>query len=190
MKGIKPRKMNTASNKRSAGWLRGALMSALLLVSVVLIVVMIRFYYAELDNQLFAERSSHLLEITEKVADIYDITIARSWDSLNILEQFLSMEGAQTEEELIQLLKDMSRYRASEGNIFAAGQQLPLLCLQRQHRLLERASRDHRQPEPDAGIDHDAALPEQLLYLSLFFEAAAWTGFPSTPSEAQAIRTL
>ncbi len=56
-------------------------MAALLLVSVVLIFVMICFYYVELDNQLFAERSKHLQEITEKVADIFDITIARSWDS-------------------------------------------------------------------------------------------------------------
>ena len=107
-------------NKRSAGWLRGALMSALLLVSVVLIAVMIRFYYAELDNQMFAERSTHLLEISEKVADIFDITIARSWDSVNTLEQFLSLDGvrAQTEDELMQRLKDMSRFRASEGNVF------------------------------------------------------------------------
>ena len=95
-------------------------MSALLLVSVVLIAGMIRFYYVEMDNQLFAERSNHLLEITEKVADIFDITIARSWDSVNILEQFLSTEGlrARTEDELMQRLKDMSRFRASKDNIF------------------------------------------------------------------------
>lgn len=114
------KELNTVSNKRPAGWLRGASMSALLLVSIILIVVMIRFYYVELDNQLFAERSTHLLEITEKVADIFDITIARSWDSVNTLEQFLSMEGsrAQTEDELMQHLKDMSRFRDSKGNIF------------------------------------------------------------------------
>ncbi len=112
--------INNKSNKRPTGWLRGASMSALLLVSVVLIVVTIRFYYVELDNQLFAERSSHLQEITEKVADIYDITIARSWDSVNTLEQYLFMEGAriQTEDELMQRLKDMSRFRASQGNVF------------------------------------------------------------------------
>ncbi len=114
------KEMNTVSNKRPTGWLRGASMSALLLISVVLIFVMIRFYYVELDNQLFVERSNHLQEITEKVADIYDITIARSWDSVNTLEQFLSMEGAraQTEDELMQRLKDMSRFRASGDNIF------------------------------------------------------------------------
>lgn len=95
-------------------------MSVLLLVSVVVIVVMVRFYYVELDNQLFAERSNHLLEITEKVADIFDITIARSWDSVNTLEQFLSLEGerARTEADLMQLLKDMSRFRVSKDNIF------------------------------------------------------------------------
>ncbi len=114
------KKMNTVSDKRSSGWLRGASMSALLLVSVVLIFVMICFYYAELDNQLFVERSNHLQEITEKVAEIYDITIARSWDSVNTLEQFLSMEGfeARTEDELMQCLKDMSRFRTSQDNIF------------------------------------------------------------------------
>ncbi len=95
-------------------------MSALLLVSVILIVVMIRLYYVELDNQLFVERSNHLQEITEKVADIFDITIARSWDSVDTLEQFLSMEGTQarTEEELMQRLKEMSRFRGSQDNIF------------------------------------------------------------------------
>ncbi len=95
-------------------------MAALLLVSVVLIFVMIRFYYVELDNQLFVERSNHLQEITEKVADIFDITIARSWDSVNTLEQFLFMEDTQiqTEDELIQCLKDASRFRTSEDNIF------------------------------------------------------------------------
>ncbi len=112
--------MNTVSNKRPTGWLRGASLATLLLVSVVLILVMIRFYYVELDNQLFAERKNHLHEITEKVADIFDITIARSWDSVNTLEQFLFMENAQmqTEDELMQRLKDASRFRTSEDNIF------------------------------------------------------------------------
>lgn len=114
------KEMNTVSDKRPTGWLRGVSMSALFLVSVIVIVVMLRFYYVELDNQLFVERSNHLQEITEKVADIYDITIARSWDSVNTLEQFLSMEGtrARTEDELKQRLKDMSSFSASEGNIF------------------------------------------------------------------------
>ncbi len=112
--------IDIASDNRSTGWLRGASMSALLLISIVLIFIMIRSYYSELDNQLFAERSSHLQEITEKVADIFDITIARSWDSVNTLEQFLSTEGiqAQTEDELMQLLKDMSRFRTTQDNIF------------------------------------------------------------------------
>ncbi len=116
----KQKEMNTVSNKRPAGWLGSAFMSALLLVSVALIFVMLHFYYVEMDNQLFVERSKHLQEITEKVADIFDIAIARSWDSVNILEQFLSMEGTQskTEDELMQRLKDMSRFRSSGDNIF------------------------------------------------------------------------
>ncbi len=111
---------NMVSNKRPTGWLRGASMSVLLLVSVALLFVMIRFYYIELDNQLFVERSNHLQEITEKVADIFDITLARSWDSVNTLEQFLYMEGneAGTEDELMQRLKDMSQFRANKDNIF------------------------------------------------------------------------
>ncbi len=111
--------MNIASGKRPGDWLRSAAMSTLLLVSVILILVMIRSYYVELDNQLFVERSRHLEEITEKIADIFDITIARSWDSVNILERFLSMEGskAQTEDEFMQRLQEMSRFR-SEDNIF------------------------------------------------------------------------
>lgn len=114
------KEINTISYKRPRGWLRGASLLALLLASVVLIFVMIRFYYVELDNQLFAERSNHLQEITEKVADIFDITIARSWDSVNTLEQFLFIEGtqAQTEDELMQCLKDMGRFRAPQDNIF------------------------------------------------------------------------
>ena len=114
------KEMNTAASKCPAHWLRGVCMSALLLVSVVLIVVMIHSYYVEMDDQLFAERSSHLQEITEKVADIFDITISRAWDSVNTLEQFLRMQGTQarTEEDLIQLLKDMSRFRSAQDNIF------------------------------------------------------------------------
>ncbi len=107
------------SSKRSA-WLRGAVMGILFLVSVVLIFVMIRSYYVELDNQLFAERSSHLREITEKVADIFDITIARSWDSVNTFEQFLYMEETKlhTEDDLMRCLKDTSRFRTAEDNVF------------------------------------------------------------------------
>ncbi len=114
------KEMNIVSGKSTTGWLRGASMTALLLISVVLIFVMLRSYYVELDNQLFTERSKHLQEITEKVADIFDITIARSWDSVNTLEQFICMEGtrAQTEDELMQRLKDMSRFRTSEDSIF------------------------------------------------------------------------
>ncbi len=111
---------NSLSGKRSAGWLRSAFISALLLISVVLIFFKIRSYYTEMDNRLFAERSSHLLEITEKVADIFDITIARSWDSVNTLEQFLFTKGmqTQTEDELMQLLKDTIRIRTDQDNIF------------------------------------------------------------------------
>ncbi len=114
------KKSGSKPNNRSADWLRGASMTALLLVSVILIFTMIHFYYVELDNQLFVERSTHLQEITEKVADIFDITIARSWDSVNMLEQFLFMEDTQlrTEDELMQRLKDTSRFHASEDNIF------------------------------------------------------------------------
>lgn len=114
------KEMNIVSGKRPKGWLRGISMAALLLVSVVLIFVMIHFYYVEMDNQLFAERSTHLQKITGKVSDIFDITIARSWDSVNTMEQFLYMERtrAQTEDELMQLLKDMSRFRTDQGNIF------------------------------------------------------------------------
>ncbi len=113
------KEINIVSDKRRGDWLRGVSMAMLLLVSAVLIFAMIRFYYVELDNQLFVERSKHLQEITEKVADIFDITIARSWDSVNILEKFLFMEGAkaQTEDEFMQRLQDMSRFR-SEDNIF------------------------------------------------------------------------
>ncbi len=119
-KPVQNHKKETAPNKRPTGWLRGAALAALLLVSVVLIFGMARIYYVELDNQLFDERSSHLLEITEKVADIFDITIARSWDSVNTMEQFLFMEGteARTEDELMRCLKDMSRFHAAENNIF------------------------------------------------------------------------
>ncbi len=114
------KKSDDKPNKRPTGLLRGAALAVLLLVSVVLIFGMIRIYYVEMDNQLFEERSNNLREITEKVADIFDITIARSWDSVNTLEQFLSMEGTQarTEDELMQRLKDMSRFHASENNIF------------------------------------------------------------------------
>lgn len=114
------KEMNTVSDKRPTSWLGGASITVLLLVSVVLIFVMIRFYYVELDNQLFIERSNNLQEITEKVADIFDITIARAWDSVNTLEQFLSMEEieAWTEDELMERLKDMSSFRTHPDNIF------------------------------------------------------------------------
>ncbi len=114
------KEINPASGRRPAHWLRGVCVSVLLLVSVVLIAMMIHFYYVEMDDQLFAERSSHLQEITEKVADIFDITIARAWDSVNTLEQFLSMEGTQarTEDDLMRRLEDMSRFRSSESSIF------------------------------------------------------------------------
>ena len=113
------RKKNN-SKPRPAGWLRSAALAVLLLVSVVLIFVTISAYYEEMDNQLFDERSSHLREISEKVADIFDITIARSWDSVNTLEQFLYMEGSQsrTEDELMQRLNDMSGFRDPKNNIF------------------------------------------------------------------------
>ncbi len=115
----KRKESGSKPSKRSA-WLRGATMGVLLLVSVVLIFVMIRSYYVELDNQLFDERSNHLQEITEKVADIFDITIARSWDSVNTFEQFLYMEEAKlhTEDDLMRCLKDTSRFRTSEDNVF------------------------------------------------------------------------
>ncbi len=114
------KKTDNKPNKRPKSWLRGACMVTLLVVSLALILGMVRFYYMELDNQLFEERSTHLLEITDKVGDIMDITISRSWDSVNTLEQFLSMDAsnAKTEDELMERLKNMSRFRDPENNIF------------------------------------------------------------------------
>jgi len=105
--------------KKRRAWY-GSFLAVLTAVSVMLMAWMIHGYYDKLNNQLFEERSNHLSEITDKVAQIMDIAIARSWDSVATLEQLLFGDGTgfETEEELMEQLRTMGSFRTPGDSSF------------------------------------------------------------------------
>lgn len=72
-------------------------------------------YYTYLNEQLFHERRTHLIEIAEKVSELSDSVVESSWEKMITFRHVLKISGAANQEELIQCLDSMMDYVQSDG---------------------------------------------------------------------------
>lgn len=73
----------------------------LILIMVVVMVTVSGRYLRFLDAQLFEERKSHIIEFTEKAAEIVDSVITYSWQQVYACEHMLNMKAITSKEDLM-----------------------------------------------------------------------------------------
>ena len=73
----------------------------LILLMVVVMVTVSGNYLRFLDAQLFEERKGHIIEFTDKAAQIVDSVITYSWQQVYACEHMLNMEVIHSKEELM-----------------------------------------------------------------------------------------
>ncbi len=73
----------------------------LILIMVVVMVTVSGRYLRFLDAQLFEERKGHIIEFTEKAAEIVDSVITYSWQQVYACEHMLKMEVITSKEDLV-----------------------------------------------------------------------------------------
>ncbi|MCI9422326.1 MAG: response regulator [Dorea sp.] len=94
--------MNIEEKKTSIRY-RGIWDSPLLLI-LIMVVVMVTVsgrYLRFLDAQLFEERKGHIIEFTEKAAEIVDSVITYSWQQVYACEHMLNMKAITSKEDLM-----------------------------------------------------------------------------------------
>ncbi len=73
----------------------------LILIMVVVMVTVSGRYLRFLDAQLFEERKGHIIEFTEKAAEIVDSVITYSWQQVYTCEHMLNMKAITSKEDLM-----------------------------------------------------------------------------------------
>ncbi len=76
----------------------------LIVIAVVVLAIVSKNYFDFLETQLFAERQSHIVEFTEKAAEIIDNVMGFSWQQVYTCEHILRDEEIGSEEELFDML--------------------------------------------------------------------------------------
>ncbi len=106
---------------KSEGNRRGLPVAFIVVVTTVFILVAVSIHYLIfLDRQLFEERSSHIVEFTDKASEIVDNAIASSWQQVKACEHIVRMEEVASREELLSLLASTSDFVESRSSIVLA----------------------------------------------------------------------
>jgi hypothetical protein len=91
-------------------------------VLIVLMAVFTSVYYAKVKDRLFEERQAHLIEFTNKVAQVMDVTVEASWERLDAAEHILGQadENVRSEEELLDLLASLNEFGDNSSTLVLA----------------------------------------------------------------------
>lgn len=89
----------------------------LIAVAVVVLVIVSRNYFDFLETQLFVERQSHIVEFTEKAAEIIDNVMGYSWQQVYTCEHILRDEAIRSEEALFDMLASAAELDFIDENI-------------------------------------------------------------------------
>lgn len=87
------------------------------LVLLVFILFLVVQYFDELSSRLFEERSQHLMEFTDKVAEVIDGVGDRSWAQVDACKHILLQENIDTTWELMRRLKGTSEFIDGEKSV-------------------------------------------------------------------------
>lgn len=77
-------------------------------------------FYNYLGQQLFEERKTHLIEITEKVSEVVSTVIDASWDRVETCAKIVQAVECQDEAEVLDLLETVTEFIDSENSIVMA----------------------------------------------------------------------
>jgi signal transduction histidine kinase/ActR/RegA family two-component response regulator len=86
-------------------------------VLLIVMAVSTSVYYSGMKDRLFEERQAHLIEFTNKVAQVMDVMVEASWERLDAAEHILGQadEQVESEEELLDLLASLNEF-GGEGS--------------------------------------------------------------------------
>ena len=112
-KTAKEQKKNFAKNGR----VRDGIVSALVFLVIICSTI---FYYYYIQEQLFKERSSHLTEITQKVADQINTITETARENVKMATAYLYNSDITDTEELSAALKELSDIALNEDTVFIA----------------------------------------------------------------------
>lgn len=89
-------------------------------LAIVLAIVTIQ-YFDSLGDMLFAERKVHLVEITDKVAEVIDSVGVSSWNQVSACRHMITHSGdINRAQELLELLKSTADFIDTENTIALA----------------------------------------------------------------------
>jgi signal transduction histidine kinase len=92
------------------------------IIAIVIVVSTVRFYNS-LQEQLFTERQSHLIEMTQKISEVIDVTISTKQEKVDSAKIFVEQNGM-TADNALDVLKEMSdMYLIDDGILMAMDSQ-------------------------------------------------------------------
>jgi signal transduction histidine kinase/ActR/RegA family two-component response regulator len=91
-------------------------------VLIILVAVSTSVYYARVKDRLFEERQAHLIELTNKAAQVMDVTVEASWERLAAAEHILGQadDNVRNEEELLDLLASLNEFGDNSSTLVLA----------------------------------------------------------------------
>lgn len=99
--------------------LKGLSVAFITAAVIVLVIVSVR-YLSYLDRQFFEERSSHIVEFTDKASEIVDGIIAYSWQQLFACEYAVRAQDILSQEDLLAALKSTSCFIDGQSSVVLA----------------------------------------------------------------------
>lgn len=87
---------------------------AMLILTAVIAIVVVQ-YFNGLSSRLFQERSQHLIEFANKVADVIDSVGDNSWTQVDALKHIVLQDRIDTTEELMQYLEGTGDFIDAES---------------------------------------------------------------------------
>lgn len=87
-----------------------------IVIAIVVLIIVSKKYFDFIETQLFVERQSHIVEFTEKAAEIIDNVMGYSWQLVYTCEHILRDEEMNSEEELFDMLASAAALDFMDGN--------------------------------------------------------------------------
>lgn len=87
-----------------------------IVIAIVVLIIVSKNYFDFIETQLFVERQSHIVEFTEKAAEIIDNVMGYSWQLVYTCEHILRDEEMNSEEELFDMLASAAALDFMDGN--------------------------------------------------------------------------
>ena len=117
MKGIRrvTGEMEPGAQGNSGKSLSTAIRTAALVMLLIIVATVLCFRY--IQNQLFRERSSHLTEITMKVADQVDTITSADVKSTRMAAAYLLREEMTSQEEVLAALKELAKISLDKNSV-------------------------------------------------------------------------